>query len=110
MNSVPGFTAEASLFKTSERYPLTAAWGARSRGLIPQQDFPVPPFPDPGCTPCTGGRQICWVTRPCFPPGPIPPVQDLIPCTPCIGGRQVCWVTRPCLPPGPLPPIPLQVM
>jgi hypothetical protein len=74
MNSVPGFTAEASLFKTSERYQLTAAWDAGSRGLIPQQDLPVTPFPGFRCTPCTGGRQICWFIRPCFPPGPLPPI------------------------------------
>jgi len=63
---MPLFTAEASLYKTSERYQLTPAWAAGSQGIIPQQDFL--PLPPDGrffrCRPCVNGRQIC-----CPPPG-----------------------------------------
>ena len=59
--NTPLFTAEASLYKTSERYRLTAARAAGSQRVTPQQDF-VPPILR--CTPCVGGRQIC-----CPPPG-----------------------------------------
>ena len=63
--NTPLFTAEASLYKTSERYQHTAAWDAGSQRVTPQQDF-FPPLPIPGyrCFPCIGGRQIC-----CPPPG-----------------------------------------
>jgi hypothetical protein len=60
--NTPLFTAEASLYKTNERYRLTAAWTAGSPRVTPQQVC-VPPLsiPIPGfcCTPCIGGRQIC---------------------------------------------------
>lgn len=59
--TTPGFTAEASLFKTSERYQLTAAWAAGSQRVAPQQDFvpPLPGGPIIRCSPCMYGRQIC---------------------------------------------------
>ena len=65
--NTPLFTAEASLYKTSERYRLTAAWAAGSQRVTPQQDF-VPPLPIPGffCFPCVGGLQRCCLFGRCF--------------------------------------------
>ncbi len=68
--NTPRFTAEASLYETSERYKLTfmRAVAAGSSAVVPQQDFvpPIPTIPTPGlrCFPCTGGWQVC-----CPPPG-----------------------------------------
>jgi hypothetical protein len=74
--NTPLFTAEASLYKTSERYQLRAVWAAGSAGVTPQQVWQicVPPlsipFRDFCCTPCLGGRQVCCprpgVGLPCF--------------------------------------------
>jgi len=68
---MPGLTAAASLYKTSECYQLAASWGegAGGQGVIPQQGF-VPPLPVSPlfpwqCSPCTRyGWQFC-----CPPPG-----------------------------------------
>ncbi|CAN5767502.1 hypothetical protein BH20PSE1_BH20PSE1_23930 [soil metagenome] len=66
--NMPRFTAEASLYKTSEHYQFVASWieGTGGQGIIPQQDFipatPLPPFFR--CSPCMLGRQFC-----CPPPG-----------------------------------------
>ena len=71
--NTPLFTAEASLYKTRERYQLTAAWGAGSQAVIPQQDFPPQPPGGPiiRCGRCVEGRQVCCggmlcLIRPCF--------------------------------------------
>ena len=79
--NTPLFTAEASLYNTSERYQLTAAWAAGSQGVIPQQDFVALPTDGPffRCRPCMYGQQVC-----CPPPG--------------FGIR--CFI-RPCRPTGP---------
>lgn len=64
---MPGFTAEASLYKTSEAYQLGATWieAAGGQGVIPQQ---VVDFAPPICGPCVAGRQICCygIGLPCF--------------------------------------------
>jgi hypothetical protein len=69
--NTPGFGAESSLYRTSERYEfvpsLIEGTGKQgiSPGITPQQDFtsaPVPPFFR--CSPCVDGRQFC-----CPPPG-----------------------------------------
>jgi len=39
MNNIPGFTAEASLYKTIEHYPVVATGTASSTQVVPQ--FPV---------------------------------------------------------------------
>ena len=90
--TMPGVTAEASLYATSQHYRSAAiSAGGRFDALLPQQlcrhlgescggaDL----FCCPGlrCTASFGGRGIC--------------VSDLFYCSPCIGGRQVC-----CPPPG----------
>jgi hypothetical protein len=68
MNKPPRFTAEASLYKTSERYQFVASWieGAGGQGITLQQDFmpPTPWGPFSRCSPCVLGRQFC-----CPPPG-----------------------------------------
>jgi hypothetical protein len=56
--NTPLFTAEASLYKTRERYQLTAAWAAGSQRVTPQQGFRL------YCSPCMYGVQVC-----CPPPG-----------------------------------------
>lgn len=64
--NMPGFTAENSLSKTSERYRLVTnrIAGTSGQGIIPQQDF-LPPTEDFfRCSPCIRGRQFC-----CPPPG-----------------------------------------
>ena len=66
--NMPGFTAEASLYHTSERYQFVPSWieGTGGQEITPQQDF-IPPTPMPPflrCSPCTFGRQFC-----CPPPG-----------------------------------------
>jgi hypothetical protein len=66
--NVPGFTAAASLYHTSERYQFVPRWikGTGEQGITPQQDFiaptPLPPFFH--CSPCVYGTQFC-----CPPPG-----------------------------------------
>src|ERR1700674_5700149 len=100
MNRMPGFTAEASLCKTSEHYRLVGSWleGPSRRGIIPQQDL-IPPIPGPPllhCSPCADGEQFCrpppgfglrCFVRSCGGP--------LFHCSPCVDGDQFC-----CPPPG----------
>jgi hypothetical protein len=65
--NMPGFTAGASLYKTSERYQLASNWleGPGGQPVIPQQDFvPLPRIGIFSCTPCMYGQQVC-----CPPPG-----------------------------------------
>jgi hypothetical protein len=88
----PGFTADASLYPTSQRYHAAAITGVRnSRSVLAQQLCRhlgqscggIDLFCCPGlrCTAPLGGHGIC--------------VPDLYHCSPCIHGRQFC-----CPPPG----------
>ena len=66
--NMPGFTAEESFSKTSERYRFVAnrMVGTNGQRIIPQQDF-MPPAPRRRffrCSRCVDGRQFC-----CPPPG-----------------------------------------
>ncbi len=65
--NMPGFTAEASFYKTSERYQPVTDWnvGTSGQGITPQQGLtPTPSAPFYRCGPCIRGQQFC-----CPPPG-----------------------------------------
>jgi hypothetical protein len=88
--NVPEFTAEASLYATSERYQFVASFieGAGGQGITAQQDF-VPPTPLPPfyhCSPCVEGQQFC-----CPPPGFGAPCFERT----CVPDGRPC-----CSPPG----------
>ncbi len=80
--AVPGFTAEASFYKTGAHYQMTGALeqdgGTVRPAQIPAPDSPIPPIPD----------------------GPIPPIPIPLPRR-CF---RVCYPVceRICLP-GPIP-------
>lgn len=71
--NMPSFTAEASLYRTSERYHMGGSLG-QARGVVPQQ-FGPPGMPGAGCGPmrpvftyfeqCSPCR---LVRRPSWPP------------------------------------------
>jgi len=65
--SFPGFTAEASLFKTQEPYRLIGAWAGGSGGqaVIPQQIQCWPLLGGSMCVCCNMPSGPCWVQ-----PGP----------------------------------------
>jgi hypothetical protein len=86
--TMPGFTAEASLCKTSEHYRFVASWleGPGRKGIIPQQDLPTPRPPFYHCSPCVEGRQFC-----CPPPGFGAPCFERT----CVPDGRPC-----CQPPG----------
>lgn len=93
--NMPRFTAEASLYATSEHYCFAGLGSAGRLGSVLAQSLrcsrleePCIPGSDLGCCPglrCTARRQgeegIC--------------VPGLFRCSPCIDGRQFC-----CPPPG----------
>jgi hypothetical protein len=90
--NMPGFTAEASVYPTSQHYRFLGARAAgRSDSVLAQQLCRhvgqscggIDLFCCPGlrCTAGLGGRGIC--------------VPDLFHCSPCVDGRQFC-----CPPPG----------
>lgn len=65
--NMPGFTAEDSLPKTTERYQSVTDWNVDTSGqeITPQQGLiPTPGAPFFRCGPCVRGQQFC-----CPPPG-----------------------------------------
>ena len=48
MNKVPGFTAEASLYRTAGQYQSAGIPG-RDGGTIHPAQITIPPIPVPGC-------------------------------------------------------------
>jgi hypothetical protein len=73
--NMPGFTAEASLYRTSERYHRVGRPG-HARGVVPQQFGPLG-FPGAECGPM---RPLFTYFEPCSPcrlvrRPPRPPVQ-----------------------------------
>jgi hypothetical protein len=68
--SLPGFTAEASLYPSSNDYSLTAVKMPKSALVQPQSQYPLPPtscsllkfccleFKDPSC--CRRWRLLCF--------------------------------------------------
>jgi hypothetical protein len=102
MNTInmPGFAAEASLYKTRGHYRLKASWadGAGEPGVFAQQiELECPAkgcgrcIPDP--TSSKGGRKCC-----CFPARCIAvECEPTVTCGPCVGFQQCSDGTqKPC--------------
>jgi hypothetical protein len=99
---VPGFTAEVSLYKGSQRYYRTGAAGSTGAiQVVPQ----IPPGPITRCGSCradaaspTGYSRVCCTdgdceTRSCTPPPPCPQTtcqQDPATTNPLC---QICYTT-----------------
>jgi hypothetical protein len=84
--SIPGFAAEASLYKPNQQYTAVRAFGRRTNGVRTQLLIPVkPPGPQhvPGvdivCDP------VCWETC-CHPSAGYPPFDCNQTCSYC------CWL------------------
>src|SRR5215475_4237003 len=100
IRTMPGFTAEASLYKTNQRYQLLASWDGMTRVSVGLAQFLIPPPGDgESCTPRSLGclqdpngdgcriffrRADCTEVAlgPCQCPPPI------LTCGPCVGFRQ----------------------
>src|SRR4051794_17180734 len=99
--NMPGFTAEASLYKTNQRYQLLASWAGVTRVYVGLAQFLRPPPEDGESCPkgfvceadpdsptgCTRVfvRSDCTEARfgpPCQCPSPI------VTCGPCVGFQQ----------------------
>jgi hypothetical protein len=92
MNTInmPGFTAEASLYRTSGRHQMTSSTLRVELNASLVQ---------PSAAIYVGGRFVCYgeVTREgfinCYPlPGGGPSEQPDLVCGPCINGRQRCGI------------------
>jgi len=87
MNTVnmPGFTAEDSLYPTSERYRMTCGVALSTNSVQPSAAI------------YEGGRFICYgeITDTgyinCYPPPHGSPPGELV-CGPCRNGRQRCGI------------------
>jgi hypothetical protein len=102
--NMPGFTAEASLYKTNQRYQLLASWAGVTRVYVGLAQLLRPPPEDGDGESCTPGNLGC-LTDPDSPTGcrrfflrrdceivPLAPCQGCPPppvtCGPCVGFRQ----------------------
>ena len=89
--NIPRFTAEASLYATSEHYRLSGASAGRRGSILAQSllcsragqpcgGIDLVCCPGLRCTAGLGGLGICK--------------PDLFHCSPCIEGRQICCPPR----------------
>jgi hypothetical protein len=91
--TMPSFTAEASLYKTSERYRYAGLSNAGRLGSVRPQSL----FCSRSGQPCGGIDLVCCPGLRCSAKlGQLGVcLPDIFHCSPCVGGWQFC-----CPPPG----------